>query len=197
MFGCDEFQNLAELFHGSYAGYKPEVREAPNGDANVDMTKRYLHVALKYDPPRWACELLARAHFLACAVAEQQGVPDHLYPKVENGTLRVLEYPSCAGSAEHCDFDLFTLNLWRSPPNAHEWLADNGRWMLGAEDFHWGEIGELCGLGGARLHRVTGRPSTQQAIVYFAMPAHKAILPTGQTTLEWLTERVSRSRIYV
>ncbi len=168
--------------HEPYAGYKPEVREAPNGDTkacpgpcdaagrmwrdngghfpcrlcngtgrvpNIDAGlagKRYLHVALKYDPPAWALEYLARAHFEACRVAEALGVPAAYYPRVADGTLRVIEYPSAghtyseaghcidcresnrtargvcptlapgAGTAEHTDPNLFTIVLWRSHP---------------------------------------------------------------------------------
>ena len=137
-----------------YAGYRPTVREAPNGDTkecetckgegwryiapapgeapsgeaecpachgtgrvpNVDAGKRYLHVALKYNPPAWAVEYLARAHFEACRVATALGVPPEFRPHEADATLRVLEYPAGAGSVEHTDFDLFTILCWRSTP---------------------------------------------------------------------------------
>ncbi len=166
--------------HGPYPGYRPEVREAPNGDTkvcpecggraavdtdlvcschgtgrvpNVDAGpagKRFLHVALKYNPPAWAEAYLARAHWEACKVAQALGVSKEYFPMPADGTLRVLEYPSAghvydpqspfkcangcglpaaldsnevcpalapgAGTAEHTDFDLFTIVLWRSTP---------------------------------------------------------------------------------
>lgn len=272
-----------------YAGYKPEVREAPNSDMrecaqcspvftaepppcaichgtgrvpNVDAGpagKRYLHVALKYDPPAWAIEYLARAHFEACRVAEALGVPDAYYPRVENGTLRVLEYPSAghvwrktgsvyfcphcdalrvtdvstdasvcpalapgAGSAEHTDFDLFTIVLWRSTPEDLERrpLDCEGVHSGGAcasvraaeaisPGLHIGRLGELVGLGPATPHRVPARPYVQRSIIYFAMPAMAARLPCphthrahagglctdGPTVREWLDEVYAASRI--
>ncbi len=114
---------------GPYAGYRPEVREAPNGDTklatctacngtgnqhritlcskcdgvghvnvpNVDAGsagKRFLHVALKYNPPAWAEAYLARAHWEASKVAQALGVRKEYFPMPADGTLRVLEYPS-------------------------------------------------------------------------------------------------------
>lgn len=234
-----------------YAGYKPETREAPNGDTklcpecgglgderwrpckgacrgtgrvpNVDASKRYLHVALKYNPPEWALKYLARAHWEACRVAEALGVPAEFYPRTADGTLRVLEYPAGAGSAEHTDFDLFTILCWRShpedlelypelyPEDGHHPRLEDARAM--SPGLHIGELGELAGLGPATPHRVPARPYVQRSIVYFAMPDHAARLPdscicprpdwnghrkscmSGLTVGEWLTERVARSRV--
>lgn len=217
-FNASDHARLATLFDGvrrkneagglgplaPYPGYRPEVREAPNGGTkacarcsgtrlnptalstelyrpceacvdgrvpNVDITKRYLHVAPKYNPPAWAVEYLARAHYEACRVAEALGVPAAYYPRVADGTLRVLEYPSAAceyegvitgnghwrcvtcgheqmaspggpsdrvcpalapgaGTAEHTDFDLFTIVLWRSHPvDLERGRAARGRMM--------------------------------------------------------------------
>lgn len=175
-------------FATAYPGYRPEVSEAPNSDGNVDTAKRYLHVALKYDPPAWAVSYLARAHFEACRVAEALKVPDAFYPRVENGTLRVLEYPPGAGSAEHTDFDLFTILLWRSTPedleiNGSAWsnrvsaTSALGRALAIDPSLHIGRLGALVGLGPATPHRVPARPYAQKSIVYFAMPANDAILP--------------------
>lgn len=202
--------DLSKLFSPGYAGYKPDVREAPNSDGRVDEGKRYLHVALKYDPPEWARDILACAHFEALQIAERIGVPDAFYPRAENGTLRVLEYSSAGhdsdtlcmhcgcswfpgmdhivcpalgasyGTAEHTDFDLFTVNLWRSTPEDHEHYTgeDACGWFKGTNGAHHvGRIGELVGLGPATLHRVPARPYAQRALVYFAMPANSAPLP--------------------
>jgi hypothetical protein len=209
---------LASLFNlQGYAGYRPAMREAPNSDATVDEGKRFLHVALKYDPPPWAIPFLARAHFEACRIAERIGVPDAFMPRVENGTLRVLDYPIGAGTAEHTDFDLFTVNLWRSTPTDHEQFegAPNREptWTTGAPNFHIGRLGELVGLGAATPHRVPARPYTQKAIVYFAMPANRAVLPpyvdfdrepdlirgtvtVGETVGEWVARVTAKSRVY-
>lgn len=92
---ADVHAQLSALFDESgYAGYRPTVRESANGDGVVDTGKRYLHVAIKYAPPDWALDYLARAHWESCRIAERIGVPDAYYPRVEDGTLRVLEYPS-------------------------------------------------------------------------------------------------------
>jgi hypothetical protein len=197
LFSATDHAKLCSLFGPEYAGYKPTVAEAPNGDGNVDHGKRYLHVALKYDPPEWARFYLARAHWEACRVAEAIGVPDAFYPRVENGTLRVLEYPPGAGSAEHEDFDLFTVHCYRSTPDdfvrtrAVDERADAIR-----HGVHIGQIGALVGLGKATPHAVVARDYAQQAIVYFAMPANGARLPSGVTVAEWLADRYARSRVY-
>lgn len=207
LFTVEDYNKLCELFMGGYAGYKPEVLEAPNGDGNIDETKRYLHVALKYDPPEWARKFLARAHFEACRVAEAIKIPDEYYPKVENGTLRVLQYPAGSGSAEHTDFDLFTIHCYRSTPEDFCRVdAVDARAESVDPDVHFGDIGEAVGLGKATRHYVPERNYSQQAIVYFAMPANgvampdsacdASSLPRGTTAIDWIADRYKRSRIY-
>lgn len=199
LFDRVEYNLLHTLFEKpGYAGYKPNTAEAPNGDANVDRQKRYLHIAMKYDPPAWAREYLARAHFEACRIAEVLGVPDHLYPRVADGTLRVLNYPAGASSAPHTDFDLFTVHCYR---NTWEQFVRHDPVDPRAEaidpDVHLGEIAELCGLGKATRHEVLPSKWPQFSIVYFAMPAHDADLPGGQTVGLWLAERYARSRVAI
>lgn len=202
LFNRNEYDRLCDLFTlPGYAGYKPEVLEAPNGDGKIDAKKRYLHVALKYNPPEWARVYLARAHFEACRIAEAIGVPEAFYPKVENGTLRVLDYPPGAGSAEHTDFDLFTVHCYRSTPRDFVRVeADRTNMVRGAEcidpDVHFGDIGAEVGLGQATRHMVPERDYRQEAIVYFAMPANDARMPTGERAIDWIADRYSRSRVY-
>jgi hypothetical protein len=204
LFYQDEYEQLHALFaKPGYAGYKRTVLEAPNGDGNVDATKRYLHVALKYDPPEWAKYYLARAHFEACRIAEAIGVPDAFYPKVENGTLRVLDYPAGSGSAEHTDFDLFTVHCYRSSPDdfvtipqPRDYATDRCIAREIDPDVHFGDIGQEVGLGPATRHYVPERPYPQQAIVYFAMPANDAVMPNGMRAIDWIADRYSRSRVY-
>jgi hypothetical protein len=267
---------VVDLKWARYPGYKPEVREAPNGDTkacdacrgdgfgyttrngrtrggrctdcsgtgrvpNVDAegvcdafgclrrsgealagcsackgtgrtpAKRYLHVAPKYGPPAWAMAYLARAHYEACRVAEALNVPAAYYPRVADGTLRVLEYPPGAGTVEHKDFNLFTIVLWRSTPEdlerAHLDRLDGSplaKAQALSPGLHIGELGELVGLGPATPHRVPPRSYAQKSIVYFAMPDHAAKLPPtrdthglkrgGPTVGQWLKERMARSR---
>jgi hypothetical protein len=206
---------LSSLFRNGYPGYRPNVIEKPNSDAAVDAEKRYLHVARKYLPPIWAQAWLARAHFDACVIAEAlAALPPAFYPKTENSTLRVLDYPAGAGTAEHTDFDLFTVNLWRSTPEDHEQkdarfdVHDADGWSIGAPAFHVGRIGEMVGLGPSVPHRVPARDYEQKAIVYFAMPGNDVVFPEGiidpqtgvywggKTVGEWVADVTSKSRVY-
>lgn len=190
-----DYAQLFQLFSRDYAGHRPEVQEVPNGDGKIDAQKRYLHVALKYDPPEWALHLLARAHFEACRMAEALNVPSEFYPRVADGTLRVLDYPPGAGSEWHTDFDLFTVNLWRDVATGVVIKNEAGHCSRMPLDMHMGEIGELIGLGTATEHCVTALDRAQHSIVYFSMPDHAAVLRDGVTVREWLKERYARSRV--
>ncbi len=198
LFSLKDYQELYGLFNEpGYTGYKPEVLEAPNGDGNIDAKKRYLHVALKYNPPDWALWYLSRAHFEACRIAEAIGVPHEYYPKSENGTLRVLEYGPGAGSATHTDFDLFTVHCYRSHPEDFKRVTRvDARAESIDPDVHYGDIAEAVGIGDATKHYVPERNYVQQAIVYFAMPANDAIMPNGMRAIDWIADRYSRSRVY-
>lgn len=188
IFNAMDYASLAGLFgRPGYRGYKPSVVEAPNGDGKLDAGKRYLHVAAKYDPPEYALYYLARAHWEACRIGEGMGIPDAFMPRVADGTLRVLDYPAGAGSAEHTDMDLFTLTCFREP-EAGGLIVD----MAGP--VYIGELGERVGLGKATPHRVEPLDRPQHSIVYFAMPSHHAILSDGRTVGTWLQERIARSR---
>lgn len=220
------FDSRPPIMPNGWPGYKPSVREVPNGDGRVDAGKRYAHVALKYlaQIPESCLRshleaLLARAHFFACRVAEALNVPAEFYPRVADGTLRIVEYPAGVGGEEHTDMDLFTVPCYRSDASAlkvernyvRDRLADA---LALCPGLHVGEIGQLVGLGPANVHYVEPRPVPQRSIVYFAMPNHVARLPVdlctcprpdwhghtwkcvaGKTVGEWLTERYARSRV--
>jgi hypothetical protein len=203
IFTADDYNYLSSLFNTDYAGYKPDVVEAPNGDGKLDTEKRYLHIALKYNPPERALCYLARAHFEACRVAEAMKVPAEFYPRVEDGTLRVLDYPAGASSAEHTDFDLFTVHCYRNiwePFERTLTLLESPAFERGCEinpGLHVGELAEVTGLARATPHLVRAAESAQEAIVYFAMPAMNAVLPGGLTVLQWLADRkTTRGRVY-
>jgi hypothetical protein len=194
-FSQEEYDTLHRLvFREGYPGYKPEVRELPNGDGKVDADKRYAHVAMKYlndehdDEHLWG--FYKRAHDRAFEVALALGCPISYFPDSRYGALRVLEYPAGAVSNEHTDFDLFTLTLFRNQPGVS---GQCSRLHGYPELTQIGEIGELAGLGAATPHSVRASETVQQAIVYFAIPDHAAPLGTG-TVGSWLTERVARSR---
>lgn len=195
IFDAHDYALLHILFTTNYPGYRPEVKESPNGDGVVDWDKRYLHVALKYNPPDFAVRLLARAHFEACRIAEALGVPKEAYPHVQDGTLRVLEYGPGAGSAPHTDFDLFTVSCYRDSSEPFVRLAEvDPRAEAIDPRLHLGELAELFGVGKATPHLVTGMPSAQHSIVYLAMPSLSACLPDGRLVSGWLAERKGRSR---
>lgn len=197
LFNQEDYEILHSLvFRPGYPGYKPEVIELPNGDGKADTQKRYAHVSAKHltnhDYGDFARRrYLQRAWTEAIRVAHDLGVPEIYMPSFEHGALRVLEYPAGAGSAEHTDFDLFTLNLYRNTPN-------EGLGELGA--VHLGEIGEIVGLGKATPHHVLPSVRVQHSIVYFAIPDHKAPLPTfggpDMSVGTWIADRIARSRLY-
>lgn len=181
-FSEEDYIQLSHLFdpRRAYPGYKPNVQEIPNGDGRVDEGKYYLHVAPKYSPPDYAMDIYARAFTLACLTAEHLGVSRAFMPSVEDSTLRVLHYNAGIGGHEHTDFDLFTLNLWRSEP------------LFGKLQI--GEIGEMAGLGEATVHSVKPSQYTQHSLVFFAMPSLTTGLPGGKRVGQWLHERKTRSR---
>lgn len=211
MFQLQDYGALYTIvFRDGYPGYKPAVKEIPNGDGKVDRDKRYAHVALKYltgaipeaDESLLRNYLIA-AHQLAERAFEAAGIDPAFKPDIRYGALRVLEYPVGATSNLHEDFDLFTLMMYRDQPKtfiAH----DEG--ILASETIqkirrlnsqaHLGEIGEIVGLGAATPHEVIASDRPQYSIVYFAIPDHAAVLPGGTTVGDWIKERVARSRTY-
>jgi hypothetical protein len=204
MFSKEEYDRLNELvFVPDYSGYKPEVKEIPNGDGKVDADKRYAHVAPKYFKTDAQRELLMpyleKAFQMALAAAALAKIPKAYMPDIRYGALRVLSYPAGAVSNKHEDFDLFTLMMYRDQPD--RFVADEvpdtkaiERIRLLNKQAHLGQLGELIGLGQATPHEVLASETRQHSIVYFAIPDHDAVLPTGQTVRDWLNDRMQRSR---
>lgn len=198
LFSYADYDRLHSLvFVDGYPGYKPDVREIPNGDGQVDAEKRYAHVALKYlTTCRSKAKLmpyLRAAHADALYAAKELKVPEAFLPDIRYSALRVLEYPPGAGSAKHTDFDLFSTLLFRDDSKALVLHQDQ------AYDFspglHIGELGELIGIAPATPHHVEPRDEAQHSIVYFAIPDHGAVLPSGVTVGAWIEERIARSRV--
>jgi hypothetical protein len=184
----------AIVFRPDYPGYTPTVVEDPAGlaGAGMDTGKRYSHVSAQHminmpDTPgsNPLMPFFARADRQAFDIAVSLGVPRSFLPDARYSALRVLEYPAGAASALHTDFDLFTINLWRSCPNPG----------LPATQVHMGELGDLLGLGPATPHEVRALSVVQRSLVYFAIPDHAAALPGGITVGKWLEERIARSRV--
>lgn len=218
IFSPQEYNLLHSLAFAPWnKGYRPEVVEAPNGDGKLDVAKRFAHISKKYlvDVPlsrKAEKDIMERAlhhaHAIALGLAIDLGVPTEYLPDLEDGTLRVLEYDHTAGAEPHCDFDLFTLMCYRNLPEFFVTVYDSEtdyqqvtnleRARKVNEQFHYGEIMELvCPSTKATKHRVmpTGQVGVHQySLIYFAMPKLSAVLPSGQTVGEWVTERKNRSR---
>lgn len=221
MFDKEAFDLLHSLvFRGDFPGYRPEVKEIPNGDGKVDADKRYAHISLK-NLANWGTGeermICLRALFMVHSVAEQVAneleVPRAFRPDIRYGALRVLEYPVGAISNRHEDLDLFTLHCYRSHPDNFEiheapvgseveaykraLRLQNARALNPA--LHIGELGELIGLGPASPHEVTATNEVQHALVYFVIPDWDSKLPgyrpeEQMTVKGWLNERMARSR---
>lgn len=195
------------VFSPDYPGYRPNVVESPNGDANWDTEKRYSHIALKYleqyeDEARrdMLTSYLVEAHNKALEVARMIGVPDAFMPDIRYGALRILDYPPGAVTHPHKDFDLFTLMLYRNQPDKFKYLSGEPAFHIQtmSKQIHYGEILEMV----MPEHRATeheveavteGEPH-QHSAVYFTIPDHATVLPSGETVGEWLDERMGRSR---
>lgn len=191
---ANEYEKIYQImFAPEYSGYIPTVAEAPNGDGKVDVQKRYSHLARKYTErspvPLWLRHYFENLVDAARANARAHGIPDEFLPTEQDSTLRLLEYPPGATSAEHTDFDLFTINLYRSHPDL----------IVPRSSVHIGELAEVITNGRLKAtpHHVDAHSTqAQRSAVFFAMPPLDAVLPTGVTVSEWLTERKSRSRVY-
>lgn len=194
------------VFCDGYPGYKPSVKEIPNGDQKIDVDKRWAHVAVKYLKDARLSDAdfhvlnayLWLAHILAENVARALGVPKTFMPSVDHCALRVLEYPPGAISNEHTDPNLFTLMLYRDQPDrfVSDWNDMPSAVRSLNEHSHLGEMGEMLGLGRATRHSVLPSNTMQRSIVYFAVPHHDAVFPSGQTVKLWLDERLyTRGRV--
>jgi hypothetical protein len=206
VFVSPDYEELHDLvFRDDYSGYKPNVAELPNGDGKVDADKRYAHVALKYlktrQQERDLLPFLIAAHRTALQMAAWSEVPAAFLPDLRYSALRVLDYPPGSISNRHEDFDLFTVMCFRDQPD--RFASEDIGLSPALESMrridpqaHLGELGEIIGLGRATPHWVLPSAERQRSIVYFAIPDHAAVLPTGVTVGDWLAERVARSRTY-
>ncbi len=204
MFDNIDYNRLHSLvFRPDYSGYKPTVQEIPNGDGKVDAEKRYAHVAPKYFTTAQQINdlmpFLERAHYQAVVAATLAGIPEKYMPRIQYGALRVLDYPPGSVSNKHEDFDLFTLMMYRDQPDrfASDEVPESkaiNRIRLLNPQAHLGQLGEAIGLGQATPHEVLPSSTRQCSIVYFTIPDWEAVLPSGQKVVDWLNERMARSR---
>jgi hypothetical protein len=201
------------VFSGMYPGYRPDVTEAPNGDGYWDEGKRFAHIALKYlnkygfgRGSREMEQLLHTMTDVAVEAAVQIGLPPEYWPTIDDANIRILEYPPSAMSAQHTDFDLFTLPMWRNRPDRFKYVTptvgdiQTGDAILDEAREHYPGIhfGELMPKIDktymATEHKVLPSNRHQYAAVYFAMPPLSAVLPNRQIVRNWLAERKKRSR---
>lgn len=217
MFTANDYAKIYNIVFdekNKYPGYRPEVIEAPNGDGKLDTKKRFAHIAQKYNN-QWGTigssnvrenllilkEYLEIAHKKSIEIAVELGIPQAFWPDPSDSTLRILEYGSDAITNNHTDFDLFTLMCYRNLPRYFEYIGSvpNERARSFNSQIHFGELIEQLNpkIWSATNHRVNATNElslNQYSIVYFAMPRHDAVLPSGLTVGKWLEERKSRSR---
>ncbi len=204
MLSALDYAMIADIvFNDDYPGYKPKVVEAPNGDGQYDEGKIYAHINQKYldewlqerapekhEKAKRLAQCLVKLHDEALEVAVREGIPREFFPDIAECTLRIIDYPPEVGSDPHKDFNLFTINCYRNIPST---LLSDGA----LEGTHYGELMEELGLRKATTHQVLPLKKTlqrQYSIVYFAIPNHEALLPSGISVKDWLEERLSRSR---
>lgn len=200
------------VFREGYPGYKPNVVESPDGDGKWDAEKHYAHVAAKYLEnydgldSKYLSSILSKLTNEARFIALALDVPRAFWPTRKYSALRILEYPPRATAAPHTDFDLFTLMCYRNSPENFVYCdvdlsGNSDRYLTEAnklnEQIHFGEILEIiCTKYKATRHQVVADPQdrTQYSAVFFGIPDHAQMLPTGITVGEWIDERISRSR---
>lgn len=176
------WNKLAEGFTNGYAGYRPTVIEAPDGKV-LDTQKKFLHIAPKYGMD----EFQSRCYSEALRIAREHAPVPLDYDAC---ALRVLEYAPGVNGAGHTDFDLLTVNLWRSHPELMVCEAEKSL-------IHWGELAEDFIKRKPDYHTVEAHPTeTQKSIVFFGLPPPEMKLSSGQTVGQWLALRIAKARHY-
>ncbi len=189
------------VFNKSYAGYRPEIQESPDGNNVWDTKKRYAHIAPKYLTDKVSVSLWLYFN-LAFEEAEQVyqklNFPEYLKPDYHQCCMRILEYPPGASSALHTDFDFMTLQLFRDNHEGFERVGSDASDDEISNGIHFGEIAELAELRKATPHKVVPLDQPQKSIVFFVLPSLEAVIPnkTGKDIVvgDWLKERYARSR---
>jgi hypothetical protein len=166
---------------------------------------------------------LSIAHSKSLEVAVSIGIPPQFWPSKKYSALRVLEYGPYSVTNPHTDFDLFTLMCYRNLPEYFKYCDGDGNLNTGLLDYsrcqqektlveaqklnsqiHFGELMEEIenriypGSGRWKAHKhevvASGLATYQYSIVFFSVPDHSAVLPSGKTVGEWMKERLERSR---
>jgi len=191
------------MFQDDYPGYKPNVIEAPNRDGKLDSHKRYAHIATKYlneyknaHNRRILRSYLDKGHKLALEVYNQLSIPVEFKPDIERSALRILEYPPGSITHPHCDFNLFTLSLYRNLPECFRYtlLSPPEHIRKLNQQIHYGELMKEIGIADPSEHEVIKSNETQYSIVYFVIPAWESMLPSGETVGVWLDRNIKLAR---
>ena len=195
------------VFHKGYPGYIPSVIESPNGDHIWDLDKRYAHIAKKYlddftsdniSQLAFLDSVLNDAKLISNKICQHLNIPKK-YWGGDDCTMRILDYPPGATTAPHTDFDMFTITLYRNTPDAFKYLDGEDDPLLKEArthscGIHLGEL--MTEITGAKAtkHEVIATNNMQKSIVFFVVPDHKVILPSGISVGDWMKERKERSR---
>ena len=187
-----------KLFSPRFKGCKPIGTERPDKYAAGDYA--YAHVAPKYLDTDCGLSkmhaeslqsLLQDLNNIARRWAVAWEIPREFWPEMEDSTLRILEYPVGARIAPHYDFDLFTVNIYRTVREPYKYVED----VDVPSYVHVGELWqEVDSSMTATKHWTEPHYRPQYSVVYFAMPKLSAVLPSGQTVADWLLHRKEQSR---
>lgn len=211
-FDSHEFGFLSSyLFDPTWPGYTPDVLEAPNGDSRVDTHKRYSHLSPKYinaakDLGRLtdgAIDYLSNVYCDALRRATQVCADLQWCKPGPDSTLRALIYPINVGGEKHVDFDLMTLQIWRSHREGFKredlWDPMNRAQQLTVErnhGIHFGRFAEELYDVPPTPHWVDPAPFEQRSLVFFVVPEHSVYLPPSKCTVgEYLKEFKTRARV--
>jgi len=203
-FTQEQYNTLSSFAFSSFnTGFKPSVIESPNGDNIWDDLKRYAHIAPKYfasieDQIPDIIALYEMAKNEALCASYMLNLPEEFYPGPDS-TLRILQYQPGATTAPHVDFDLFTISMYRNTLDTFKYLdGENDPLLQRVREYypgiHLGELVTEINGAAATKHEVVASDDWQYSAVFFVVPEHTAILPSGLTVGQWMTERKERSR---
>lgn len=198
----EEFENISEFaFSEQNPGYRPNIIESPHGDGVWDVEKKYAHIAPKYlsgFEKTSVFDVYAKCIDVANDICEKIGIPEKYWAGTDS-TLRVLHYPPGSTTAPHTDFDLFTICMYRNKPESFIYLNGEDDELLQkarniSPGIHFGELMSEINNSKATKHEVTATDDWQYSAVFFVVPPHDSILPSGLSIGEWIDERKNRSR---
>lgn len=111
----------------------------------------------------------------------------------------MLEYGPGVGGEIHTDVSMFTLMCYRDQverfrvhDDAH---PDAVRAHAADPQLHFGRLGIQTGITSRALaHWVEPSDTAQRSIVFFALPSHAAVLPSGETVGAFVAREMAKMR---